>query len=68
MDFGCCCGFDSWMLEVYNCLIIVRESGFASDLEPGGGGERSKKFRQGCSCHFLGFEISQFVIFVGCSK
>ena len=31
---------------------------------PGGGGH-SKKFRQGCSCHFFGFEVSQFVILGG---
>ena len=31
-------------------------------------GGHSKKFRQGCSCHFFGFEISQFVILFGCSK
>ena len=32
------------------------------DLNSRGGGH-SKKFRQGCSCHFLGVEISRFVIF-----
>ena len=34
----------------------------------GGGGGHSKKFRQGCSCHFFGFEISQFAIFFGLLK
>ena len=31
-------------------------------------GGHSKKFRQGCSCHFFGFEISQFIIFLGLLK
>ena len=34
-----------------------------ADLEENPGGMHSKKFRQGCSCYFLGVEILQIVIF-----
>ena len=33
MDFGCCDGYDRWMMEVYNELSNACELGFVSGVE-----------------------------------
>ena len=52
-----------WLAAAVNFDIYVEKA-----KKPREGGGALEKFRQGCSCHFFGFEISQFVIFLGLLK